>query len=297
MIRYPVSPTDLERAVDAHKPNWRTRAADKTATFRALGHFEDSSDIWSEIKPVFVELQGGGKCAYCERLLESEAYGLVEHDIEHFRPKGRVTAWAVPATITKAGATPTAVPTAGHGYYLLPYSLANYAVSCKTCNSTLKKDRFPIAGTYDLTGTDPVGMAATERPFLLFPIGDDGDDAETFIGFNGDQPFARAPTGTHDHHRALVTIAFFRLDDRRRTNLFKERARLLIGLNTALAYLALAPADDPDRAVAEATVAQARDPTSAHASCARSFARLFQTDRATARAFAKAAADWLATKS
>ena len=57
----------------------------------------------------------------------------------------------------------TAPPGDNNGYYLLAYHLLIYAVACKPCNSGLKKDYFPIAGDYDLTGEDPAEMGPSGR--------------------------------------------------------------------------------------------------------------------------------------
>ena len=76
------------------------------------------------------------KCVFCERQL---GHGAIEHDLEHFRPKGSTAPWS-----------PMALPTHGvgagraEGYWWLSYDLGNYAASCKFCNSTLKSNRFPI---------------------------------------------------------------------------------------------------------------------------------------------------------
>ena len=90
MIRYAVTESDLEQRVDAEVASWRSRAATRTARFIAAGGYDESSSIWSEIKPVFMRLQND-KCAYCERQLASaDSGGSVEHDLEHFRPKSSV---------------------------------------------------------------------------------------------------------------------------------------------------------------------------------------------------------------
>lgn len=47
---------------------------------------------------------------------------------------------------------------------------------------------------------------------MIYPIGDFDTDPEDLIAFHGASPQAKAPGGI-DQHRALVTIAFFKLDD------------------------------------------------------------------------------------
>ena len=163
MIRYDIDPDDLHARVERHAPGWLARAQIRTDTFRASRKYEETSSIWSTVKPVFIELQGDGKCCFCERQFESGNLGRHELDLEHFRPKGNIKEWldAVPPILDRRRRAPvpsntlTTPPAAGTGYYLLSYHLLNYAVACKACNSGLKKDYFPVAGPYDPAGDDP----------------------------------------------------------------------------------------------------------------------------------------------
>lgn len=147
MIRYPITKAKLTKDIGQ---DWLDRAAERTKVFKQQGFYEEKSSIWSEAKPVYMKLQGNGKCAYCERQMEETALGKVEQDVEHFRPKGNVKAWKPSKSLTDAGIPFTPVPASGLGYYLLPYHPFNYAAACKPCNSTLKKDQFPIAASYNL---------------------------------------------------------------------------------------------------------------------------------------------------
>ena len=90
MIRYPVSKAQLEALLTAEDATWLQRAAARTEMFRRRGFYGEKSSIWSEVKPVYVRLQGHGKCAYCEREMESVAIGKVEQDVEHFCGHGFV---------------------------------------------------------------------------------------------------------------------------------------------------------------------------------------------------------------
>ncbi len=275
MIRYDVSPTELEALVDKHKPGWRTRAAARTAVLRKKGKYKEASSIWGEIKAVFMEVQGDGKCCFCERKFDGN-FAQYELDLEHFRPKGMVRKWQRPKSLAGNGIAPT-VPTARNkGYYLLSYHLLNYAAACKPCNSGLKKNYFPISGEYDFGGTDPMRMQA-EAPFLLFPLGRLDVDPEDVLSFYGFLPRSRAGDGFL-RMRGLVTIVFFGLDDvLGRKNLMRERATAIIVLNHWLMRVA----DHGDTGAA-VQVARMVSPTASHANCARSFKRLFYADRAEA---------------
>jgi hypothetical protein len=276
VIGYRISRAELEALIEATKPHWLARAAERTERFRERGRYEESSTIWSEVKSVYMTLQGGSKCVYCERKLESVPFGRGEQDVEHFRPKGRVRPWPLPQNLVDAGITTTEVPDSDHGYYLLPYHPFNYAASCKPCNSVLKSDYFPVAGSYELAGDDPAALVS-ERPYLIYPIGDFDADPEELIRFYGVSPQAVA-AGGYERARALVTIEFFKLDDTNRKNLIRERIVALIALFPQLVFLA--DGGTGARAVAAREVIdQFTAEKAPHANCARSFRTLFDRDR------------------
>src|SRR5262249_11611477 len=232
-------------------------------------------------------LQGENKCVYCERKFGSVEASTVEHDLEHFRPKSHVDGWTPPLSLQQAGVTITQ-PTANNtGYYLLPYHLENYASSCKTCNTFYKLDRFPIAGAYTMIGTDPRALLS-ERPLLIYPVGDWDIDPESAIEFLGFMPQAKA--ASPNYFRGLVTIAFFGSDDiGKRSDLFLERAKIIVSMKPFLDDANNQNASAADRAAAQARVDRFTSSKSPHANCARSFERLFKSDRAAADACYKAA--------
>ena len=164
MIQYAITLPELEQRIEQEKAGWLARAQSRKNDFAALGHYEESSSIWSEVKAVYMRLQHG-KCAYCERQLESVEFGKIEHDLEHFRPKKKARPWKLNQALTQAGVTLTA-PVAGNtdpGYHLLAYHPVNYCTSCKTCNSRFKSDYFPISGPRSPGGNDPVQLGS-EKP-------------------------------------------------------------------------------------------------------------------------------------
>lgn len=297
MIGYRLSRTELVALVDAFAPDWRTRAAQRTASFRAAGRYDESSSIWSEVKPVYMALQGESKCAFCERKLESVEHGKGEQDVEHFRPKKRTLPWPLPASLHAAGVTPTALPTGSAGYHLLPYDLFNYTAACKPCNSSLKRDYFPIAGTPAHGGDSPEQMAAGELPLLIYPIGDFDADPETLIGFIGASPVA-LPVDGHARDRALTTIEFFRLDDvGARKNLFRERAIVITALYPQLEIRRAGTEAAERLRKAERVIQGLQSARSQHANCARSFERIHRADPALAERIFEEAADLVASSS
>ncbi len=283
MIAYRVTKAQLEALIEKKCPGWLQRAATRTAGFRQKGCYAESGSIWSEVKVVYMCLQGNCKCAYCERKLESIDLGKAEQDVEHFRPKGSVRAWKLPKALKDQGIVVAAVPGEDRGYFLLPYHPFNYSAACKPCNSALKKDFFPIAGKYDLAGDDPAVLTG-EKPFLIFPLGDFDDAPEDLIRFHGVSPHAVARNG-HDRERAMVTIEFFKLDDEaKRKNLFRERACIIVALYPQLEKLADGATGDA-KVEAQGLVDGFTSPKAPHTNCARSYRDLFLDDRDEAEAF------------
>lgn len=280
MIRYSITRQNLETQIESECPKWLAKATQRTEKFKVLGYYEEDSPIWSDVKIVFMRLQGGCKCAYCERKFESEKYGKIELDVEHFRPKSNVRAWDVPDALKQAGVFAT-TPPSDNGYYLLPYHPFNYSVACKPCNTILKSDMFPIAGIYRLTGDNPVDLK-DEKPLLIYPIGDFDDDPEDLIRFMGPSPYAVMPDG-HQHHRALVTIEFFKLDDHNsRKNLFLERIQLIQALFPQLVRL-YGIGTEKEKQQARVVVERYTNSEARHANCMRSFNRLYESDPALAQ--------------
>jgi len=281
MIRYAINKGELEKLIEAESPGWLAKAEARTAEFRKKGVYAEESSIWSAVKPVYMRLQGNGKCAYCEREMESVPLGKIEQDVEHFRPKGSVKGWKMPSKPSDTKIAFTAAPKKGKGYYLLPYHPFNYAAACKPCNSTLKKDYFPIAGTYNLDAEDPTKLSS-EEPYLIYPIGSLDDDPEDLIEFHGVSPFPVARTG-HKRSRALVTIEFFKLDDpEKRKNLYRDRALIIMAVFTLLQQTRVGASGG--KAAAQATVDGFLKPQLRHLNCAKSFRRLFDSNSGEAQA-------------
>lgn len=275
MIRYNISLTALQNRIDAVNFTWRTSARSRTMIFSRQGSYKEDSPIWSEIKSVYMDLQYD-KCIFCERKLEDAEIGLIEQDVEHFRPKKDIKAWR-PNSSSPVQGIPLSVPPTTNGYYKLAYHLFNYAASCKPCNSILKKSYFPIAGQYNIHSDDPVPLTITEQPYLIYPISDFDDNPEQLIKFNGVSPFAIVAQG-HGKYRALVTIEIFKLDGRK--NLSRERASIICMLYGMLML--------PNGGGTSIINALLKD-SAPHANCARSFYALFQRNRQEAERIFNAA--------
>ncbi len=288
MIRYQIDlqGLGLRDRVEALKPGWVGRAAERAQRFIDLGKYADRSSIWSEIKPVFIRLQER-KCAFCERALPGERYGKGEHDLEHFRPKSSVKKWPT-ARIRRERKLDYQFSTGGAragGYYWLAYDLENYATACKSCNSALKSSYFPIAGQRGAVPASVSELHASEEPFLIYPLGELDDDPEELISFIGIVAVPRSEID-EKRRRAQVTIDFFDLNNR--DELWDERFAVIRSLWQALRNRELAQ-DQAEQDDASLTIEELISARSPHTSCARSFLALFEDDpRAAWRVYREA---------
>ncbi|QQR88016.1 MAG: hypothetical protein IPJ76_07325 [Flavobacteriales bacterium] len=301
MIRYPTTLKALQQAVDAlpvptgksatgRGKSWRERAEERTRGFIDAEGYTKETAIWSEVKPVFDGLQMG-KCAFCERALESKK----EKDIEHFRPKSGLKAWKPPKGFDATGLTFSTITSPDPGYYKLVYHLLNYSVACARCNGDLKSNMFPIGvKTHDVKGADPVKLKR-EKPYLVFPIGNWDEDPEDLIDFEGLFPLPKKKKGTAGYQRARVTIAFFKLDDYNyRREIFRGRAEAIEKIGMARELLSGTGTTAALRDQCKAIIAYQTSPQAQYTSCARAFNGLWDSDVVKARKIFKIAVDFLA---
>lgn len=139
---------------------------------------------------------------------------------------------------------------------------------------------------------DKVTLDQNEKPLLLFPFGEHGDDPKDYLTFRGPLVQARTTSG-HEGLRAQVTIDFFELD---------TRAGLIVNRCWAITFLwpRLEERDSPD----PQTRTRAREflrtyqegHRQLHTACGRTFIELYDQDRQQARAFYDAATDYLNSK-
>jgi hypothetical protein len=276
MIRYTGTLAEIEAEIDTASPTWRERAAERTQLFRELGYYTESvagedgrerklPPFWSEVKPVFMRLQYR-KCIYCETRLEGGSWGPIQWDLEHFRPKGRIRRW--PSADSELHYRFATGDESEHGYYLLSYHPGNYAAACKTCNTLLKSDYFPIAGPRRVEGDHPA-QYAEEKPFLVYPIGTDDEDPQDLIAFEGVTAVPRHKRGVKNR-RARVMIDFFSLN---RDQLMEMRAEHLAITVWPVCKLARQGDEDGSAALSFLLSERAR-----YANCARCFVDLCQTN-------------------
>lgn len=287
MIRYDASLDEIRGQISNRFPDWLASASARTKEFRKAKAYREASPAWSQIKIIYMEAQHA-KCAYCERKLESGDGGKIEWDIEHYRPKSNIKRW--PAKDSELRYSFTLGSESEKGYYLLPYNINNYLTSCKVCNSTYKANFFPIAAKRRVLTSDDPARLIRERPFIPFPFGDVDDDPENILTFQGFVCVPIASSGSR-RERALVTIDFFKLNDR--DTLLSERSELILYIWLVLERLQQ-DAEDP---VARILMETIRSNTAKHANCARSFIRTYEQNRGLAEEYVKKAGEHLKSKS
>ena len=274
MIQYPIPEAELRQRIQDLSPRWLTQAAAAHDAFRQTGQYQDGPPNWSDIKQVYMQLQFN-KCAYCEREL---AGFNIEHDVEHYRPKRGVRAW--PTRQDRSERNLDYEFSTGEawdpGYYWLAYEPLNYMTACKSCNSTLKRNYFPIAATRGDPSQDVRALNQREQPDLIYPIGPVDEDPEALIGFLGPLAVPRHRAGPK-HRRARVTIDFFRLNER--DLLLKQRARRIVMVGLVMQNSDMSVSDRKKRLDG---LCERNQP---HTACTRAFRALWLQDEAKAKAF------------
>jgi uncharacterized protein (TIGR02646 family) len=194
------TPEDL--STETHTQANREQYDSNSATFALTLH---NTYKTPKVKLALRKTQGadengiGGKCAYCEKDLREEAA-----HVDHFRPAG-----AIMEGITKIHP----------GYYWLAYTWENLYLSCLACNSSFKRDFFPLI--------DPAKRArshhdeiSNEEPLLIDPSKENPRD---HIRFNLDMPEPYL-----NSEKGKITIEIFKLDnEKKRLNLIKARLKFL----------------------------------------------------------------------
>lgn len=275
MIRYGATLTraDLLSRIAAHDSNWLDRAKARTDAILAAGAFTEESSIWGAIKLVYMRLQHF-KCIYCERPLAGETAGSAEQDVEHFRPKKNVKTWP------RRGRTypfPTGSASPG-GYYWLAYDPENYAAACKPCNGTLKSDNFPVLAARGAQGATVGELTKSEKPLLIYPLGQHDTDPETLIAFEGIVAVPAHKSGI-EYQRARVTIDFFQLNERE--ELWEDRFRAIRTIFQSMSIVHNAT-DATQRAAAQRALDDSISESAPQALCARSFLALMRRDAQSA---------------
>ena len=139
-----------------------------------------------------------GKCAYCEQYKNGD-FGCVEH----YRPKGGYDL---------GSGTPLQQP----GYYWLAYDWKNLLFSCSECNTSYKRNHFPLVNenARDIEHSD----ITNEEPAIINPVTTDPGDHIEFSEFI----IRPKVVDGQESIQGKTTIGVFRLNDRKD---LKERRR------------------------------------------------------------------------
>ena len=131
---------------DCHPEDYRDRSR----------KFDFDSDVYGHrsVKEALLEAQYG-KCCYCESKFGATSYGVVEH----FRPKG---------SVQQDRDQRMEYP----GYYWLAYRWDNLLVSCEVCNTTHKRNLFPLGDDTERARTHQHDLEV-ERPLFFDPGNED----------------------------------------------------------------------------------------------------------------------------
>ncbi|WP_416057531.1 hypothetical protein [Stenotrophomonas maltophilia] len=278
MIQITSTQSSLYAAIKAKNGTWFDRAKKRTSHYRALRSYGGGSEFWGDIKEVYIDLQHE-KCAYCEMKLAGKKLASKVHEVEHFRPKSRVSKWPVKAAKGLVQFSPPCkVGNANaSGYYLLSYHPLNYLIACTRCNSTLKSDYFPIRGRRNVRGGDPTKLS-TEDALLLYPLGTIDVDPSTLIRFDGVLAVPARKKGKN-YERALVNIEFFKLNHE---DLTTRRAQIVALLWDALRTIEVPSLPKDLRNAHQLRIDLATDSRSEFSACARDFVELYGRDSALA---------------
>ena len=138
------------------------------------------------------------KCAYCEQYKNGD-FGCVEH----YRPKGGYDL---------GSGTPLQQP----GYYWLAYDWQNLLFSCSECNTSYKRNHFPLVNenARDIEHRDIIG----EEPAIINPVTTDPGEHIEFSEFI----IRPKMVDGQESLQGKTTIGVFRLNDRKD---LKERRR------------------------------------------------------------------------
>lgn len=130
---------------------------------KGLKSFEFNNNIYghSTVKKALLASHAE-KCCFCERKIESG-------HVEHFRGKGGYQQSESDKIIKP-------------GYYWLAYEWSNLFLSCARCNSTYKRNFFPLINTSE-RAISHLHDLNKEKPLLIDPAKDNPEDFIEFIGY------------------------------------------------------------------------------------------------------------------
>lgn len=215
----PARPAGFNQAVSGQKTKIKNCIQHQTDC-KSDSTKPDFDDLWSKYKGEFAASQHG-KCGYCEMSVIGAGFG----DVEHYRPKGEVSAlgedpasWGQEKEHLSNVSGRKFNKLSETGYWWLAYEWDNYLFSCPICNQSWKRAVFPAAGPGGNDRPIPPDETAEEVGLLLNPYdGPDPVEHLTYGSLGEIMPFNGSPYGWE-------TIRTCGLD---RPSLRKKRLRIL----------------------------------------------------------------------
>lgn len=141
LYKRPGKPSDFDDKMEPYRDEVRQQVdAHEGLSFR--------ESVWKGYKRHFSGAQYG-KCGYCESYVLATGTG----DVEHFRPKGKVSKLLAAGremarTSNVEGRQLEEV--SAQGYWWLAYEWTNWLFACERCNVGWKRTLFPVAERRDL---------------------------------------------------------------------------------------------------------------------------------------------------
>ena len=166
----------------------------------------EGRNYWGEVKKDLSESQHG-KCCFCERERDANR----ESDVDHFRPK----------LAHKNEPAPN-----HNGYWWLAYKWENLFFVCSECNSTYKKNFFPLINEDDRAFNKGDDLQK-EKPYLLNPATDDPEQFIIYDYRNNKVPVPVSSANDNDG-RGKKTVEVLGLN--KRPDLITGRAEKLINM-------------------------------------------------------------------
>ena len=168
--------------------------ANNTAYLAGTRKIKFTNAIYGDltVKDTLINLQND-KCCFCERKVSAGEPG----HIEHFRPK---------SGYKKDDKAKLVKP----GYYWLAYDFENLFFSCNRCNTSYKKNYFPLVNE-TLRATNHTMIVSKEDPLIISP----SQNATAHLVFNKEiiKPKNKSPKGKETIKRTGLNRKAL-LDDR-----------------------------------------------------------------------------------
>lgn len=199
---------DLPKYLDSQEPlnNFHEKGEKYNEKYKEVRENKSAFDIffkqknsnkWKIFKDDFLILSGS-RCPICEHDISNY------DDIEHFRPKNY--------------------------YWWLAYDYINYAPYCKLCNSTYKRDNFPLNNPSKKVNFTKINKINQEKPLLFNPLKDNLFELfqiklETQLSGKGIlkiEPLDSLHKNSYKYKKAKKTIELYNLNNEQKKDITRK---------------------------------------------------------------------------